>query len=57
MKERVSAYGGDLRVGPRSNGGYGVRAQIPFHPADPLRSRRARHVPRRTAAEVGGMSR
>jgi signal transduction histidine kinase len=35
MKERVTAYHGDLRVGPRPNGGYGVRAQIPFHPVDP----------------------
>jgi signal transduction histidine kinase len=46
MKERVTAYGGDLQVGPRPNGGYGVRAQIPFHPVDPsgagpaVRSRR-----------------
>ena len=35
MKERVTAYGGDLRVGPRPDGGYRVRAQIPFHPVDP----------------------
>jgi signal transduction histidine kinase len=35
MTERVAAYGGDLRVGPRPDGGYGVRAQIPFHPVGP----------------------
>jgi signal transduction histidine kinase len=35
MKERVTAYGGDLRVGPGPDGGYGVRAQIPFHPVNP----------------------
>ncbi len=32
MKERVGAYGGDLRVGPGLDGGYRVRAQIPFQP-------------------------
>jgi signal transduction histidine kinase len=35
MKERVTAYGGDLRVGPEPDGGYRVRAQIPFHPVAP----------------------
>jgi signal transduction histidine kinase len=35
MKERVAAYGGDLRVGPGPDGGYQVRAQIPFHPVAP----------------------
>ena len=34
MQERVTAYGGDLRVGPRPDGGYGVRAQIPRHPVE-----------------------
>jgi signal transduction histidine kinase len=46
MKERVTAYGGDLRVGPEPDRGYAVRARIPFHPVDPpalaatVRSRR-----------------
>ena len=31
MTERVTAYGGDLRVGPEPGGDFGVRAQIPFH--------------------------
>ena len=35
MKERVSACGGDLLVGPAPDGGYDVRAQIPFHSVDP----------------------
>jgi signal transduction histidine kinase len=35
MKERVAAYGGDLRAGREPNGDYGVRARIPFQPADP----------------------
>lgn len=35
MRERVTAYGGDLRVGPERNGdGYCVRARIPFRPVD-----------------------
>ncbi|MGH3376793.1 MAG: sensor histidine kinase, partial [Actinoallomurus sp.] len=34
MKERVTAYGGDLRAGPRPSGGYGVRAEIPSYLAD-----------------------
>ncbi|MGH3493935.1 MAG: sensor histidine kinase, partial [Sciscionella sp.] len=34
MKERVTAYGGDLRARPRPSGGYGVRAEIPFQLAD-----------------------
>jgi signal transduction histidine kinase len=32
MSERITAYGGELRVGPLADGGYGVRAQIPFYP-------------------------
>jgi signal transduction histidine kinase len=34
MTERVTAYGGDLRVGPEPDGRFGVRAQIPFDPTD-----------------------
>ncbi|WP_166880829.1 sensor histidine kinase [Salinibacterium sp. ZJ450] len=30
MRERVTAIGGDLEVGPRSRGGYRVRASIPL---------------------------
>lgn len=30
MRERVSMFGGDLRVGPRPGGGFGVRARIPI---------------------------
>jgi signal transduction histidine kinase len=36
MKERVTAYGGDLRVGSVPSGGYAVRAQIPYHLDDPV---------------------
>ncbi len=30
MRERVALYGGDLRVGPRSGGGFEVRARFPL---------------------------
>jgi signal transduction histidine kinase len=30
MRERVSLYGGDLVAGPRSGGGFGVRARFPI---------------------------
>jgi signal transduction histidine kinase len=33
MRERVSALGGDLDVGPRSDGGFRVRARLPLEPA------------------------
>jgi signal transduction histidine kinase len=33
MRERVSLYGGTLRTGPRSGGGYSVAANIPLDPA------------------------
>jgi signal transduction histidine kinase len=30
MRERVALFGGELRAGPRSDGGFEVRARIPF---------------------------
>ncbi len=35
MQERVTAYGGVLRVGPQPAGSYRVRAEIPFYPVQP----------------------
>jgi len=33
MRERVALYGGELEIGPRPDGGFTVRATIPFEPA------------------------
>lgn len=44
MRERVSAYGGDLRFGRTSPGGYTVYAQIPLQPTVPGRDDRAAGV-------------
>ena len=30
MQERVAVYGGELRAGPRTSGGFGVRALLPY---------------------------
>jgi signal transduction histidine kinase len=30
MRERVALYGGELRIGPRSGGGFEVRARFPL---------------------------
>ena len=30
MRERVALYGGDLRIGPRTGGGFEVRARFPL---------------------------
>ncbi|HEX4723385.1 MAG TPA: sensor histidine kinase [Pseudonocardiaceae bacterium] len=32
MRERVLLYGGELRAGPRPNGGFAVSAELPFEP-------------------------
>jgi signal transduction histidine kinase len=31
MRERVTAYGGSLRAGPRPSGGFAVAARMPYH--------------------------
>lgn len=33
MRERMALYGGSLDAGPRPEGGFRVRAQIPFREA------------------------
>jgi hypothetical protein len=35
MRERVSLYGGQLEAGPRAEGGYLVRAQLPAEAREP----------------------
>jgi signal transduction histidine kinase len=35
MRERVALFGGELRVGPRPQGGYGVRARLPVSAETP----------------------
>jgi signal transduction histidine kinase len=30
MRERVALFGGELRVGPRPQGGFGVQARLPL---------------------------
>lgn len=35
MRERVAVHGGELEVGPRSGGGFLVRARFPLAPAEP----------------------
>lgn len=37
MRERVSALGGTLRVGPRAEGGFAVRAELPTRTVKPAR--------------------
>jgi signal transduction histidine kinase len=44
MRERVALFGGSLEAGPRTNGGYGVRAHLPFE-APAMRTGPADAVP------------
>jgi len=34
MRERVALFGGDLRVGPAANGGFGIHARIPLEESE-----------------------
>jgi signal transduction histidine kinase len=36
MRERVEAFGGTLEAGPRPQGGFRVRAELPVVPAEPV---------------------
>ena len=47
MRERVALFGGIFEAGPRPEGGFGVRAHLPF---DAPRSARRTAGPRRTGA-------
>jgi signal transduction histidine kinase len=47
MRERVDALGGTLEVGPRSRGGYLVRAQLPAGPSGT--DLEASHAPKTSA--------
>jgi signal transduction histidine kinase len=35
MRERVALFGGELRVGPRPQGGYAVRVRLPISAEEP----------------------
>ena len=48
MRERVALFGGSFEAGPRTNGGFGVRAHLPFE------AQAARAGSRRTAGATAG---